>query len=101
MLAYQVCEWTRSVPCAAGRHRQVGPEGAQGGVGVGEAGRDVVRRDALLGPRPAHAVDADVDQPTQLAGEVLHMDPGTAVDLGRVLAGEQVDAHGVIVDQQG
>jgi hypothetical protein len=46
-------------------------------------------------------MDADVDQPTQLAGEVLHMDPGTAVDLGRVLAGEQVDAHGVIVDQQG
>ena len=46
---------------------------------------------------PPEAVHPDVDQAAQLSGEVLDVDAGPAVDLGRVLTGEEVDAHGVIV----
>ena len=59
------------------------------------AGR--VRRSAVTpgsSARRAEAVHPDVGQPAQLAGEVLDVHPRAAVDLGRVLPGEQVDAHG-------
>ena len=39
------------------------------------------------------AVHGQVDQPGQLAGEVGHVYPGPAVDLGRVLPGEQRHAQ--------
>ena len=41
----------------------------------------------------AEAVDVDVDQLAELADEVLDVDPGAAVDVRRVLPGEQSDAH--------
>ena len=79
---------------APGGHRQVGArECAAPALASASAGRHAVRRDARLVPRGAHAVDPDVDQAAQLPGEVLDVHAGTAVDLGRVLTGQQVDAH--------
>ena len=40
----------------------------------------------------------DVDQPRQLARQVLDVHPGPAVDLGRVLAREQRDLHRCLDD---
>src|SRR5262249_8796729 len=37
--------------------------------------------------------DVDVDQPPQLARQVLDVNTRAAVDVGRVLAGEQRDLH--------
>ena len=83
---------------AAGDHRQVGARGraARGWPSASAAGH-AVRRDARLVPRRAHAVHPHVDQTAQLPGEVLDVDPGAAVDLGRVLPGEQVDAHRTMI----
>ena len=41
----------------------------------------------------AHAVHVDVGQLDQLADQEVDVDAGTAVDVGRILAGEDADAH--------
>ena len=45
--------------------------------------------------RLAHAVHVDVDEPAQLADEEVDVHPGAAVDVGRVLPGEDRGSHGV------
>jgi len=52
-------------------------------------GHDTLARRGVGGP----IVHRDLLQPRQLAGEVLDVHAGAAVDLRRVLAGEQRDAH--------
>jgi hypothetical protein len=79
---------------AAGHHLQIDAHGAQGRVGVGEPGRVAICEHARFGARRTEAVHPDIGQRTQLRGQVLHVDPGTAVDLRRIFAGHQVDAHG-------
>jgi hypothetical protein len=39
-------------------------------------------------------VHLEVDQPGEIAGQVLDVHAGAAVDLGRVLTTQQGDAHG-------
>ncbi len=95
-LAYQVCECTRSAALAAGRDRQVDAEGAQRGVGAGQLGEVGVRRRAGLVPWRTEGVHAGLhvvagsQRPDQL-GDVHTC---AAVDLGRVLLGQDVDAQG-------
>ena len=93
MFAYQVCECTTSAPSHPAAIARSVPSVRSAGLAPTSAGRHAVRRDARLVPRCPHALDPDVDQPAQLAGEVLDVHARTAVDLGRVLPGEQVDAH--------
>jgi hypothetical protein len=38
-------------------------------------------------------MDREVDQPPQLPAQILDVDTGTAIDLGRVLAREKRDAQ--------
>ena len=92
-LAYQVWEWTRSQPADAGGHRQVGGEDAQRRVGAGEP-RVVLGVGGGARPRRAQAVHVDVDEPAQLADEEVDVHAGAAVDVGRVLPGEDADPHG-------
>ena len=68
-----------------GRHQDIRADRLEGGVRVRElCGRRKLRK----GP------DLEVDEPLELAREVGDMDPGTAVDVGRVLSGQQGDLHG-------
>jgi hypothetical protein len=71
-------------------HRQVGGEHAKHAVAQPASGpvRDGVR------PVRALAVHGDVDQPGELAGQVLDMHARPAIDLRRVLTGEQGRPHG-------
>ncbi len=43
--------------------------------------------------RRAEAVHVDVDEAPQLTHEEVDVDAGAAVDLGRVLPGEDADPH--------
>src|SRR5580693_10155696 len=43
--------------------------------------------------RGAEAVHRNVDQSGELAGELLDMNAGAPVDLGRVLASQHADSH--------
>ena len=92
MLAYQVCECATSEPVDAGRHRDIGREDVQGRVGLGEAAVLLGERQRV-GALGAHAEHLEVDQLAQMAGQEVDMDSGTAVDLGRVLTGQQAHAH--------
>ena len=47
-----------------------------------------------LGAFGTHAEDLEVDELTQMAGQEVDVDSGAAVDLGRVLTGQQAHAHG-------
>ena len=78
---------------AAGRHLEVDAEHLQGGVRAGQSAGDRVGPHAGLLPRGAEAADPHVGQPAKLPGEVLDMDSGAAVHLGRVLAAQQIDTH--------
>jgi hypothetical protein len=42
----------------------------------------------------AEAVHVDLDELTQVGDEEADVNAGAAVNLGRVLAGQQTDAHG-------
>ena len=95
MLAYQVCECTRSVPAQAVGDGEVDAERLQRAVGAGQLGQVGVGRRAVLVAGPAERVHPGVDVVAgpQGADQLGHVDPGAAVDLGRVLLGEDVDAH--------
>src|SRR6185437_13878277 len=70
-------------------HRQVGRDRAQGSVRAGEAFPGAVRDRALA--VGALAVHGQVDQVGQLAGQVLDVHARAAVDLRRILPGQQRD----------
>ena len=95
MLAYQVWECTRSAPAQPADHLQVDAQGADRGVGArpGPAGRRT--RGAGLVALGAEAVHARVDavDGAQRPDQLGDVDPGAAVDLGRVLPGQHVDPH--------
>jgi hypothetical protein len=74
------------------RHRQVDGEHLERAVRAGEPRVGRVSRRVL--PRGAEAVDVDIDQPPQLAGQEIDVDPCPAVDVRRKLSGEHRHAHG-------
>ncbi len=95
MLAYQVCECTRSAPSQAAAIGRSTPRVREGGVRAGELGEVGVAGGAVLVAGLAERVHPHVEvtalaqRPDQL-GDV---DPRAAVDLRRVLLGEDVDSH--------
>src|SRR5206468_3790361 len=77
-------------------HRQVGRHGEQGRVGPSSNQGRV--RPVCVGTLPvgAETVHVDIDgrgESAQVTGEVLHVDAGTPVDLGRVLTAQQGNTH--------
>jgi hypothetical protein len=74
-------------------HRQVDAQRLQRGVGVPQAGRDLVRDRLGLVARRAEAVHLDVDDLPQRRHQVADVHAGAPVDVRGVLAGEQTDAH--------
>jgi hypothetical protein len=78
---------------AVGGHRQVDAERAQGGVRGGELGQVRIPAHTGVGSRVAERPDADVDQRPQHLREVLDVNAGPAVDVGRILPGQQIHAH--------
>ncbi len=95
MLAYQVCEWTTSTEPAAPTAAVI----AMSVESTWSAGFAPSEPVLLLGvrggtlPRLAHAVHVDVDQPAQLTDQEVDVHTGTAVHVGRELAGEDRCAH--------
>ena len=97
MLAYQVCECTRSAPAQSAGHRQVDARAsAAAALAAASSGRSAYagrarprRAGAPKRPHPHVDVAAAAQRPHQL-GDVH---PGAAVDLRRVLLGQDVDAH--------
>ena len=96
MLAYQVCECTRSAPSQSAAMRQVDAEGLQGGVRAGaSSGRSAYAGGAGLVARLAEAADPHVEvaalaqRPDQL-GDVHTR---SSVDRRGVLLAEDVDSH--------
>ena len=75
--------------CARGRRQR--PVGRRARPRAGSWPPPAPRRRPRRRPE---AVDAHVDQPGQLPAEVLDVDAGAAVDLGRELPGEQRDPRG-------
>ncbi len=99
--AYQVWLWTRSASptaaaiarsiesvCERRRVRRVTRERVPGAVGDGA-------RHEVAGPVGAPAVHRELDEPRQLAREVLDVDARAAVHVGRVLPREQRDPQRV------
>ena len=90
-----------SAPAADGRdHRQIGAEDADrriGGRELGERRMPMNQRKSRFaragGGTLPEAMDVDIDQARQFGGEILDVYPGTAVDVRRVLAGQQRDTH--------
>ena len=74
-------------------HREVGRQDVQGRVRLREA-------PVLLGDGDravalgTHAQNVEIDAAAQMSGQEVDVDPGSAVDVGRVLAGEEGHAHG-------
>ena len=81
------------------RHRDVGGEHLERGVRTGEPLLLLgVRHRAV--PRLAHAVHVDVDQLAELTDQEVDVHAGSAVHVGRELAGEDGCAHGTnLVDR--
>ncbi len=76
-------------------HREIGRHGEQGSVRADLKQRRVreMREDSWFIAGVAEAVHLDVEEPAQLAGEVLDVHAGAPVDLRGVFAGEQRDSH--------
>ena len=79
----------------ARRHRQVDRQRAQRRELGRVAGQRVPRRGAATSARSPHACTVDVLEGAQLARQVLDVHARAAVDVRRVLAGEQRDPHAV------
>ena len=73
-------------------HRQVGRQRSQRGVGVDEH-RVVFRMGDGARAGVTHAVHVDVGELHQLTDEEVDVDAGATVDVGRILAGQDPDAH--------
>ena len=86
-MAYQVCECTRSQPATLAAISRSAAKMRSDGVGAGQP-RVVLGVRGRAGAWGAEAVDVDVDEVGQLPGEEVDVDPGAAVDVGRVLPRE-------------
>ena len=95
MLAYQVCECTRSAPSHAAARDRSTPEGGQRGVRAGQLGQVGVAGRAVLVARLPERVDPHVEITPLAKGpdELGHVDPRTAVDRRGVLLAQDVDSH--------
>ena len=85
----------------AGGHRQVGRQDPQRRVGAAQPG---IVLGVGGGPVAgfAHAVDVEVHERAQVAGQEVDVHAGAAVDVRRVLPGDQGDAHaGNLVPRRG
>ena len=82
-------------------HLQVDTEGRQGRIGGGELrGHQVrvhMRFIARLAERPHH----DIRRWTQRVDQLGHVDTGSAVDLRRIFAAQNVDSHSATLAQRG
>ena len=98
MGVHQVCS-------VAGRcNLEVNAERAQGGIGSGQFGQVAMSRHSRLGTirsgftRAVKGLHPQViDQSAQDLRKLKDVDTGSAVDVGRVLAGKQIDAHDVVL----
>ena len=95
MLAYQVCECTRSAPSHAAASARSTPRVARAGVRAGELGEVGVAGGAVLLTRLAERVHAHVEVTAlaQRPDQLGHVDPRTAVDRRGVLLAQDVDSH--------
>ena len=97
MLAYQVCECTRSAPAMSGTIRRSTPRVCTAafapaevlGHGVGRDRRTVVPR--LTGR--AEGAHLQIHMLGQHPAEFGHVDPGAAIDFGREFFGHNVYTH--------
>ena len=97
MLAYQVCECTRSAPSQPAAIARSTPSVCSAGVGGRElAGRSPYAGHARLVARcrRSSAPARRLSRAARRARTARDVDAGASVDLGRVLTGQQVDAHG-------
>ena len=92
MLAYQVCECTRSAPSQAAARREVDAEGGERGVRAGQLGEVGVAGRAVLLARLAERVHAHVEVTAlaQRPHELGHVDPRSAVDRRGVLLADRM-----------
>ena len=91
MLAYQVCECSSStLPVAATIDRSTDSV-VSAGFDAGQVGRRPMADRA--GPVVAEAVHVDVDQLAQLADQVLDVNTGPSVDVGREFSGQDRGMH--------
>ncbi|GGB96388.1 hypothetical protein GCM10010972_06380 [Cellulomonas carbonis] len=68
---------------------------------VRELRRRVVAVDTGLGARTLEAPDAHLDPAAQHRAQLRDVDSGTAVDVRRVLPGQQIDAHVATLARRG
>ena len=83
---------------------EVNTERAQGGIGSGQLGQVVVSTHSRLGAirsgftRAVERLHPQViDQSTQDLRKLKDVDTGSAVDVGGILAGKQINAHDVVL----
>ena len=103
MLAYHVCECTRSVPAQASAIARSTPSVRSAALAEARApgsAYDAVPCSSRGAPNACTRV-VEVLAAPQRPHQLGHVDAGTAVDLGRVLLGQHVDAHGVDVTAPG
>ena len=95
MLAYQVCECTRSVPAQASAIARSTPRVRSAALADGQLGRVGVRRRQLLVARGTERVHLrlDVGAGAQRPDQLGDVHARAAVDLGWVLPGQHVDSH--------
>ena len=94
-MAYQVCECTRSVPAQPPAIARSTPSVCSAALARAELRQVGVRRGARLVARRAERLHpyVEVGEPAQRADQLGDVHPGAAVDLRRVLLGQDVDAH--------
>src|SRR3954464_5687732 len=73
------------------RHRKVGADDRKHGVGVGK--QIPAAMTGCVRSWRTEAMHVELHPATQVRGELLHVDAGTAIDVWRPLAGEQRDVH--------
>ena len=81
--------------CGVAHHLKIDPEGLKRGIGASEIrGHGMCLR---VWSRRAEAVHVDVDEWSQMGGQLTHVDARAPVDIGRPFAGEEADLHGCSV----
>ena len=95
MLAYQVCECTRSAPSHAAASDRSTPRVVSAGVRAGQLGQVGMAGGAVLVARLPEGVDPHVEVAalSQRPDELGHVNPRSAVDRRGVLLAEDVDSH--------
>ena len=97
-LAYQVWEWTRSVPAQPSAMARSTPRVLSAPLAVGQLGEVGVRRVPVLVARARRRrAPGSRDRRARRSARTSSATwtPGAAVDLGRVLLAQHVDSHGL------